>query len=162
MNIIIRMIGPFIAMRLLIVDDNEMTLGIVKLVLAKLPDTECVACADPKEALDLALVGDFDLILLDYIMPEMDGLTFARIVRASTEAASVPIFLMTGCRSADIAELQGDANITKVWSKPLDLFDVRQTLREAFNHSKFAAPAQSETAALSLRRPPRLAAAARN
>jgi putative two-component system response regulator len=147
-------------MRVLIVDDNEMTLGIVKLVLAKLPDSHCVACWDPKEALDQALTGSFDIILLDYIMPGMDGLTFARIVRSTAATAHVPIIMMTGCRHVELSELQSDASISKVMSKPLDLFELRQTLRDTFNHSKFSGETESEAEnqPVKLRRVPKLVA----
>lgn len=131
-------------MRVLIVDDNEMTLGIVKLVLAKMPGSDCVACFDPKEALDHALTGAFDIILLDYMMPAIDGLTFARIVRSTPATAHIPIVMMTGCRNTELSDLKGDASITKVMSKPLDLFELRQTLRDMTNVDKSGGDHESQ------------------
>lgn len=137
-------------MRVLIVDDNEMTLGIVKMVLAKMPESDCVACWDPKEALDHALTGRFDIILLDYMMPDMDGLTFARIVRSTPETADIPIVMMTGCKNIDLSVMEGEYSLTKVMLKPLDLVELRQVLRDAVNHSKF--PGDPEDAQPTLRR----------
>jgi putative two-component system response regulator len=125
-------------MRVLIVDDNEMTLGIVKLVLAKMPGSDCVACWDPKEALEQALTGRFDIVLLDYMMPDMDGLTFARIVRSTPGTADIPIVMMTGCKNIDLSAMEGESSITKVLLKPLDLVELRRVLRDAVSGPKFS------------------------
>ena len=73
-----------------------------------------VAASGVKEALELMSKQHFDLILLDVIMPEMDGLETLRCIR---ENYNTPVVLMTGDKtleaSIEFAELGCDDYITK-------------------------------------------------
>ena len=64
--------------RILLADDHEMVRGGLKLVLESASDLRVVAEAgDGAEALELALRGDFDLVVLDVSMPRLTGLQVA-------------------------------------------------------------------------------------
>jgi len=81
---------------ILIVEDSDITLYKVKAVLIRL-GYEVTAYNNPVSALEwLSKVEKKpDLILLDVVMPEMDGFEFIRRVRAQQDTAKIPIILLT-------------------------------------------------------------------
>jgi len=106
--------------RILYVDDEPSTSQVAILVLQKIGGFEVLACASGQEALDQ--VGEFkpELLLLDVIMPEMDGpATLARL-RAMPVTAHVPVVFMTGrSRPEDLRSLKALGAIDVI-SKPFD------------------------------------------
>ena len=77
--------------KVLVVDDDPKTVDLVKLYLQK--DGHAVVCAyDGVQALDLARHERPDLIVLDLMLPGMDGLSICRAMRAES---SVPIIMLT-------------------------------------------------------------------
>ncbi len=80
--------------RILAVDDDE---GIVELERAILQGAgfEVVAARSAEEALALMRGQSFDLILLDVVMPEMDGFTFCRTIKEDPALKSVPVVFLT-------------------------------------------------------------------
>jgi hypothetical protein len=79
---------------LLVVDDNESDREIVALTLsAVFPKADILRVGDPREVKALCEQTDFDCVLLDYNMPEIDGVTLGRELRAAS--AYLPLVLMT-------------------------------------------------------------------
>lgn len=79
--------------RILVVEDDFSVRDTLESILRALKATVFV-CADGKEALRLLISDEFDLIVSDIVMPELDGLELTRIIRAS--GSNVPILLTTG------------------------------------------------------------------
>ncbi len=85
--------------RLLVVDDEPTNLEVVQ-VIAEAAGHEVVLAANGQIALD-RLAGDrFDLLLVDVLMPVMDGIRFTRAVRADAIHGRVPILGVTAKASA--------------------------------------------------------------
>jgi two-component system chemotaxis response regulator CheY len=82
-------------MKILMVDDSRTMRNIQKNVLKTLGDPACTEAGDGLEALTcIAAAGDaFDLMLVDWNMPHMDGLTFVKRVREKDKAT--PIIMVT-------------------------------------------------------------------
>jgi CheY-like chemotaxis protein len=118
-------------MRALIVDDNEMTLGIVRLVLRKIPGLDCTAMSQPRAALGAALGGGYDVVILDYAMPDLDGGAFAEAMRAHPGTADTPIIMITGFGRDAVIDATGSAKVREVMAKPLDLVALRHAIQEA-------------------------------
>jgi len=69
-------------MKCLIVDDSKMSLMILrKIISTKHPEWEIFEASDGQQAVDIAKEEEFDLILLDYNMPNMNGGEAAKILR---------------------------------------------------------------------------------
>lgn len=83
--------------RILLVEDEERLLEVVKLNL-ELENYEVVSAIDGKEALDRFHEQRFDLILLDVMLPHMDGFAVCRSIRL--ENRTVPILFLTAKNSA--------------------------------------------------------------
>ena len=110
----------------LIADDDPIT---VKLITETLePRGYCVLSArDGKECVDMALKYNPDIIILDVIMPEMDGIAALAEVRKSSDA---PVVIMSAFGNSDKVEQARELGIECFLNKPFDptilveLFDV--------------------------------------
>ena len=114
------------AIRVLVVDDHPINREVASLLLTS-AGCEVATCQDGVRAVEAARAGGFDLILMDIHMPEMDGFTASRAIRALPGPASkVPIVAMTAdVTSRDVA-LCRDAGMNAHVGKPINraaLFD---------------------------------------
>ena len=104
-------------MKILVVEDEAMLADSVRAMLEKRGfQVECVH--DGENGRDYALTGIYDLLILDVMMPKMDGLQVARQVRA--QRCATPI-LMLSARSAVEDRIQGlNAGADYYLTKPFD------------------------------------------
>jgi len=90
--------------KILIVDDEP---NIVKMVESRLKAEgyEIVTARDGQEGLDAARKEKPDLIILDIMMPKLDGYEVCRMLRADIQYNAIPIVMLTACGQAtDIKE----------------------------------------------------------
>lgn len=80
--------------KILIVDDHPENLVALHAVLNS-PEYTVTECASGKEALNCLLNEEFDLILMDVQMPEMDGFATASLIRARQKCESIPLIFIT-------------------------------------------------------------------
>jgi two-component system chemotaxis response regulator CheY len=98
--------------RALVIDDSAVTRGIIKQILSPL-GFEVFEAGDGREGLDRVRDLDgLDLILLDWNMPEMDGIQFLRLLRAQTALAGLPVMMVSSNNEAEniAASLAAGAN----------------------------------------------------
>ena len=101
--------------RILVANDNVDLLDCCRAILEA--DGHAVeAVADGRKALWLARNWQPDLIVIDWVMPEMDGLTAIALLRADPTTARLPILLMSGTEGAD--EVATDAGADAFLRKP--------------------------------------------
>lgn len=79
--------------RLLIIDDNKEIVAFLAETLSQ--HYECHKAYDGREGLDIIDRHTPDLIIVDQMMPEMDGFTFSRAVRKNYTTATTPIIMLT-------------------------------------------------------------------
>ena len=93
-------------LHLLVVDDNEVNRDLIRMVLEK--DHRVTTAEHGLEALRaLAAEGPFDAVFMDVQMPEMDGLTVTRVIRAMERGAEPPALLDPGLATQLAARLAG-------------------------------------------------------
>ncbi len=80
--------------KILIVDDEMDTISYLRLALAPL-NFQVIPAINGTEALQLAQSQKPDLIILDVMMPDIDGFEVTRRLRASSETANIPIMMFT-------------------------------------------------------------------
>ena len=89
----------------LVVDDDESTCDALQRLLSRMGYT--AACArSGRDALDAAEAARPDVIVLDWMMPEMDGLEVLRRLRSTPATRDVPVLLYS---AVDNPELLGEA-----------------------------------------------------
>lgn len=106
------------AKSILIVDDDEMV-RIALCELLKPEGYEIDKAVGGKEALDKINVKKYDLLMLDIIMPEMDGFELCRRIRQSEDHQDVPIVFLTAKSREEDREMGIDAGADKFLSKPI-------------------------------------------
>lgn len=88
--------------RALIVDDSVSMLSHLKSLVESTSDLCCFAYADPVQALEAARGTTFDIALIDYNMPVLDGIELIRCLREMPDYAQVPIVMITTSVDEDV------------------------------------------------------------
>jgi putative two-component system response regulator len=86
----------------LLVDDSRSVLGLLKHLIEANGTVQATACLDPLEALAIAREKEFDIVLVDYEMPKLDGISFIRELRSFPAYADVPIVMVTSIQDEDV------------------------------------------------------------
>jgi signal transduction histidine kinase/ActR/RegA family two-component response regulator len=116
----------------LIVDDSEDTITILEELL-KVAGANVMTATNGADALRLAAENEFDVILSDISMPEMDGYEFLQRLRKIDGRQNVPVIAITGFgRNADIARARA-AGFYSHLTKPLNLQVLTDVLQQLAN-----------------------------
>src|SRR5438067_936136 len=91
---------------ILLVDDQPGKLLSFQTILAELGE-EVVSARSGREALQSLLKQEFALILLDVVMPEMDGFETAAMIRERPRLKDTPIIFITAYSASDLDRLKG-------------------------------------------------------
>jgi len=102
--------------KILIVEDNADLSKVLELLL-KSP-YETISAKNGEEAVDLAVTEIPDLIIMDIIMPEMDGLEATRLIRQNPQTRSIPILAITAGVSIGIERECSQAGCDDFMAKP--------------------------------------------
>src|SRR2546426_4161309 len=114
--------------KILIADDREDNLGLLREWLSA--QDYYVRCArDGREALELARQDPPDLILLDKVMPEVDGLSVARQLKKEERFSSVPIIVLTGREDTRRHAIFDEIGADDLLTKPLVYEEVETRVR---------------------------------
>ena len=124
--------GELQGKRILIAEDNELNLEILQYFLGK-RGAQLLTVRDGKEAVEAfrrSEEGSIDLILMDIMMPVMDGLEETRLIRdmERADAAAVPILAMTANAFAEDVKNTKEAGMNEHLSKPLNMPKVMQCM----------------------------------
>jgi two-component system sensor histidine kinase/response regulator len=105
--------------KVLIVDDNPVNVKVIDIRLKKL-GVETMCLTDSSQAIETIKNGDFDLILLDVVMPQVSGLDILKWVRERYSAMRLPVIMVTAkIENQDLIEaMQIGAN--DFITKPID------------------------------------------
>ena len=120
--------------KVLLVEDNELNMEIAKFLLEN-AGMEVTAAFNGKEAVDIfarSEEGYFDLILMDIMMPVMDGLAATRTIRAMNrnDSKRIPIFAMTANAFINDIEESKKAGMNEHLAKPLDETKMMRVIKQ--------------------------------
>lgn len=113
----------------LLIDDDPAVRDLLPRMLER-PDLHIETATDGTSGLELARLLTPDLIILDILMPEMDGWTVLRELKSSNETAAIPVILLTIADDREHGMLLGAAEMVH---KPADLDHLEQRIRELIN-----------------------------
>ncbi len=125
-------------MNVLLVEDNELNMEIARYMLED-AGVFVTACTDGQMAVDTFIrseIGQFDMILMDIMMPVMDGLTASITIRslARADAKTVPILALTANAYAEDVKKAKDAGMNEHIAKPLDVAKLFKVMAELHNN----------------------------
>ena len=130
-------------MKILVVDDEQLLVKGMKFNLENEGYTVETAY-DGATAIDMAKTGDFDLIILDLMMPQVDGLTACMRIR---EFSNVPIIMLTA-RSEDADKIIGlESGADDYITKPFNILELKARIRALLRRAN-AAPQQKAQSTL--------------
>lgn len=108
------------AHQVLIVDDTEINLILFGALVKKLENCVPITFISSTEGLAWAQVNDPDLIIVDYMMPELDGIEFIQRLRAIPGKEGVPILMITANDQKQVRYRALDAGASDFLTKPVD------------------------------------------
>jgi two-component system OmpR family response regulator len=112
----------------LCVDDEEDLQSIIRISLERLGGIESHFCSDPQQAVARARDVKPDLILLDYLMPGLDGVTLFRRLQADPDLASIPVVFLTAVLTGPDARKLSLLGAAGVLVKPFDVLNLPRKL----------------------------------
>ena len=124
-------------MKILVVDDEELLVKGIRFNLQN-EGYDVISGSNGKEAVELAKAQNPDLIILDVMMPEMDGMTACSVIR---EFSNVPIILLTA-KADDMDKLMGfDHGADDYLTKPFNILELKARIRALLRRAAVASPA---------------------
>ncbi|MFO7534684.1 MAG: response regulator [Kiritimatiellia bacterium] len=118
-------------MKILAIDDNADNLTTLKAVVSdKLPGTRLLTALNGLEGIELARVEDPDVILLDIVMPGMDGYEVCRKLKQDGSLKTIPVLFLTALRADRDSRIKGlEAGAEGFLSKPVDEIELTAQIR---------------------------------
>lgn len=120
------------SLRILVVDDSEINLMVAESMIQSIGHQVSTASSGT-EGIELAQSKQFDVIFMDIEMPEMDGLTAAKIIREKEllrQSKRIPIYAMTAHVLDEFKLKCEEAGMDGFVSKPIDQDELREFLAE--------------------------------
>ena len=122
--------------RILIVDDEGDFIELVKFRLADM-GYEFLVATDGVQALSQARQFKPDLILLDILLPDLDGLSVCEILRRQPATKKIPVIFMSAL-TGDVTRRSATLNAQDFFTKPLDLPRLQRRIADLLHHEPAA------------------------
>jgi CheY-like chemotaxis protein len=106
--------------KVLVVDDDDIIREVAKLALEVVGGWQVSTATNGQEASRLASVNRPDVVLLDVMMPALDGPGTAALLREDPVTREVPVIFLTAKTPLDDESLESEPNVVGVISKPFD------------------------------------------
>ncbi len=106
--------------RILLVEDNEMNRDMLSRRLER-RGYEIAIAVDGRQGIEMARAGNYDLVLMDMSLPEIDGWEATKQLRALPETKALPIIALTAHAMAGDRERALEAGANDYDTKPIDL-----------------------------------------
>jgi CheY-like chemotaxis protein len=130
--------------RVLHVDDDDDIRVITKLAFSLDDGFELEQCSSGAEALEKARVAPPDLLLLDMVMPGMDGAETWERMKSECGLSETPAIFMSARAEQEFARKLLEKGATAVITKPFDPMTLCTQIREALEPAKGRGPAQTD------------------
>ena len=116
---------------ILIIDDESTNISVLKTILS--PEYTVYASSDGQDAIETAEEFLPDVILLDVLMPDMDGYDVIAVLKSSKSMADIPVIFITGLDNADAEEKGLTLGAADYITKPFSPAIVKLRVRNQVN-----------------------------
>ncbi|MCG8362529.1 MAG: response regulator [Pseudanabaenales cyanobacterium] len=106
--------------RILIIDDEEAILAVAKLSLKMMTAWEVVTATSGPEGVIKAETEQPDVVLLDVMMPQMDGITTFKQLQENSKTQTIPVILLTAKAQATEQRQYKEIGVADVITKPFN------------------------------------------
>jgi len=113
--------------KILIVDDNKELVRVLHLLLK---NYDLIVAENGKQAVEIAITLEPDLIVMDIIMPEMDGLEATGLIRQYPKTRSIPILAITAGVNNSIEDECSQAGCDDFISKPFTIEELASRIEK--------------------------------
>jgi CheY-like chemotaxis protein len=124
---------------ILVVDDDMAFLQMMDMILPK-EGYQVHSTTDSTRVIELARTHDADLIILDLMMPEIDGFQVCRHIRKDADLSDIPILVVSAAGSHEVGrkvfEVGADKHITKPFDQQDLFFQLDKLLKESTKRTK--------------------------
>lgn len=103
--------------KILVVDDSLDILDIIRTLLES-SEHEVITASDGEQGMEMAKSEKPDLIILDIMMPKMDGYTFIKTKKRDEDIKNIPVIILTG--KSEMADLFLVEGVSDYLVKPFD------------------------------------------
>ena len=121
--------------KVLIVDDDSAIRGLLSKYFER-QGYEPVLAQDGLEAVEIAKKTHPDLIILDVVMPRMDGFRTARLIKCYKPLSGIPIVFLTAKDAEKEIDLARQARVEAYITKPFDVHQVFRVVEELLSTAK--------------------------
>ncbi|MDP3255641.1 MAG: response regulator [Bosea sp. (in: a-proteobacteria)] len=112
-------------MKIMIVDDNRTYPMVLRSVVNTIGNHHITVFSNPLEALEAAANIEFDFVLVDDMMPEMDGVACIQALRQMPNHRDLPIVMVTTAEERETRLAALDAGATDFLHKPIEPVELR-------------------------------------
>jgi DNA-binding response OmpR family regulator len=116
--------------RVLVVDDESDTLNLMRTIL-DIGGFAPIITLNSLDALTLAEVEKPDVVLLDIMMPNLDGFALCKLMRAHPATKHLPIVFVTAYSALDLQDRKVEAGADLILHKPLSMDSLIRTIHSA-------------------------------
>ena len=123
--------------KVLLAEDNRINQILVQKVLSKF-NIDCVIVTNGKSAVDAVVQDDFDVVLLDLMMPVMNGYEAASAIRSlkNNTKKNIPIIALSAVVTDSVTEICKAIGINKYISKPFDSDELYSLIIDLYKKNK--------------------------
>ena len=112
-------------LKCMIVDDMQTSRMLIRSALEELGVTQIAIAADGEQALKALMVQPLPLVISDYNMPKLDGLSLLRALRAYGPTSKVAFIMMTGRGDQELIDKAKPYGVSGYLSKPFTAASVK-------------------------------------
>lgn len=115
--------------KILLVDDSSTTLMMEEMILKQCTSYQCVTATDGLDAISRAVVENPDLVLMDVVMPRLNGFEACKRMRLEERLKHTPIILLTTRSEEEYVEAGFQSGCNDYITKPINSFELVTLLR---------------------------------
>ena len=116
-------------MDIVIVDDSPIIIALLKKLVSRMDDCRAIPFTSASQALGWCVENDPDLVIVDYMMPEMDGIQFARRFRLLPQKSDTPLLMVTAADDRELRHRALTLGINDFLNKPFDQIELEARAR---------------------------------